>query len=335
MRNLQQIADAENTLRTDCADVGVSKMTRDQKGVKLLIWPERYSDCERSARLVRDGDSKYLPVIRALNKTFHTRYPLPTGDAQLASAWDGIKTTIAKFGACDDVSRKILLADSAEQGTGAFEANKKSCPAEWVALFAADDSQGTKKGNCGNSALAQTGATVNCLADSTASKLDVALNALKDDAEASSAKNLRPGSAGDKIASSGRFRQGAQDAYNGLGQKALAATPVFGGTSGQIIGAIAAEQTGHAAGTGAGAGSTASGPFDNADCDSNFESNLSAQYSRDTAGIDAAQVCALTRTTISMLTKLRSFAQRCRSASVPSIDSAIAQQRSQQAGCGG
>ena len=140
---LGKMRKAKDDLRTYCIGPASNKMTAVVRGSNVLIWPERYAECEGYAVWLKNGDSSFDLALSNLNKAFNTNYPPPRGDATDVSAWQQRKLGIVSFSQpeCNEASRSIVL-----HGTPGFTETphsiitrmKPKCPKNWVALFRPD-----------------------------------------------------------------------------------------------------------------------------------------------------------------------------------------------------
>jgi len=137
---LRRMRNARDELRTYCIGPKWQDMVRTVRGAKVLIWPERFADCERDANLLDKGDPLYTTPLANWNKIYGTAYPLPRGEATDVQAWSRRKGEFLHFveSACNEASRAMVLAGDpgfAEPPAEVFERAKKRCPASWVRLF--------------------------------------------------------------------------------------------------------------------------------------------------------------------------------------------------------
>ena len=137
---LRRMRNARDELRTYCIGPKWQDMIRTVRGAKVLIWPERFADCERDADLLDKGNPMYTMPLANWNKIYGTTYPLPRGEAADVQAWSHRKGEFLHFvdSACNEASRAMVLAGDpgfSEPPTQVFERAKKRCPAKWVGLF--------------------------------------------------------------------------------------------------------------------------------------------------------------------------------------------------------
>lgn len=141
---LRRMRGARDELRTYCIGPRWEDMVRTVRGTKVLIWPERFADCERDAKLLDKGDLLYTMPLANWNKIYGTTYPLPRGEPADVQAWSRRKGEFLHFvdAACNEASRSMVLAGDpgfSESPAQVFERAKKRCPASWVRLFEPED----------------------------------------------------------------------------------------------------------------------------------------------------------------------------------------------------
>ena len=137
---LRRMRDARDELRTYCIGPRWEDMVRTVRGTKVLIWPERFADCERDANLLDKGDPLFTMALANWNKIYGTNYALPRGEPADVQAWSRRKGEFLHFVdlACNEASRSMVLAGDpgfSEPPKQVFERARKRCPASWVRLF--------------------------------------------------------------------------------------------------------------------------------------------------------------------------------------------------------
>lgn len=146
---LTRMRKARDHLRTDCIGSNSSKMTSRVRGTDVLIWPERFKECEAHARLLDEGNPLFEAALKQWNKAFGSNYTLPRGDPADVQAWNRQKAGITNFPqlGCDDASRSIVLFGQpglAEVPEQIFKRMKSRCPKQWVLLFEPEEDIGKK-----------------------------------------------------------------------------------------------------------------------------------------------------------------------------------------------
>ena len=137
---LTRMREARDHLRTDCIGSNSSKMTSRVRGTDVLIWPERFKECEAHARLLDEGNPLFETALKQWNKALGSNYTLPRGDPADVQAWNRQKAGIKNFPqlGCDDASRSIVLFGQpglTEAPEQVFKRMKSRCPKQWILLF--------------------------------------------------------------------------------------------------------------------------------------------------------------------------------------------------------
>lgn len=340
LRNyLNQITDAEDVLRQDCIGTSATKMTAVVRGSRVLVWPERFKQCEENSQLVRNGDPRFLPLMNYLNRIYKADYPLPAGDVTLADAWEQEKSTILRFPSCDDASRSIVFAGSPGNPRSAseiFDANKNRCPSEWVALFQPEtNDKATKKKNCPSSPGENLDS---CINDPNISPLDSDLSALQQNEQL---RDQQQATRTTEKPVPGAFKRNAKGSLENLGKNTRGSTPIYGGAAGEVLAALA-QIPPNLVGGGQSDGRVDSRRQENSNegCGSDAETSIVNDYNREmnspavkNASLDQNQ-CVIARIQLRLYQRLLPYAQRCKADAVRSIQSAIADMhRQEQQGC--
>lgn len=137
---LARMRQARNDLREDCVGPKYSKMVVRVRGADVLIWPERFSECEAHARLLAQGEPLMEQALGRWNQIFGTNYPPPRGESADIQAWERRKQAFERFPVpgCDGASRAIELSGSpgfSDPPALVFERMRGVCGRRWVSLF--------------------------------------------------------------------------------------------------------------------------------------------------------------------------------------------------------
>jgi hypothetical protein len=139
-KHLSDMREARDNLRTHCTGSSWSEMTKTVRGQVVLIWPERFKECEGYSDLLEHGKRSFETALQNWNKVFKSSYALPKGDATDASAWKQTKSRFLRFtpDSCNDASRRIVYSGEsgfADSQASLYERMKSICPSQWRSLF--------------------------------------------------------------------------------------------------------------------------------------------------------------------------------------------------------
>ena len=364
LENFQQYLNniEANTLKlqSDCVDPAGHKMTTLVKGTRVLIWPERYAECEKAATYLSRGVPGYDRILADLNAQFKADYTLPFGDPQLIASWNSTKSSITTFpnNSCDHASRAIVNATSQAARKNSFEESKGKCPAKWAALFGETDGSAVKDKRIdrlceeakkvGLNGIILDGSAMGCDATddlalkSKANDLDAELELIKKMPRGATEPTLDKGDA-DRISrrKPGQYAAHTQETYENFVSKGRQADQSPLKQAEDLLYQVAqgSQDLGGSSSIGAKSGGT--GPTSlPPGCDPNFDSSVAAELS---AALNApavrsatayTQQCVMARASIPSYEKILSYVRRCRRESVSQAQAALDDLRRQErVGC--
>lgn len=136
--------DKKQKFLTDrCLGLEAEKMFLRRQGKAIIIWPERFGECEEAWSTLSDRYGSGRVFVGGLNSQLGTNYPVPVGDQTVMRAWETLKAELTLFPAhCTDGSHRIWTSNAypnAESPKSIYARLKSVCPKEWVDFYSALD----------------------------------------------------------------------------------------------------------------------------------------------------------------------------------------------------